>query len=166
MKPNETPPPADDQEANKPAGAGCMAQLVRLYDWLRFEESYGETIACGGIFPAKEIKVGQRWQGTGNHVVTVSRVRPIKSGDGEIIDHEVYYQWRDSSEEKSHSKLAFAFQCRYCLILPNAECIHPESKPTNSESMSFHRETHVKKTRAANEAKRKQNPIYQKTEML
>ena len=29
MKPNDTPPPADPQEANNAAGAGCMARLVR-----------------------------------------------------------------------------------------------------------------------------------------
>jgi hypothetical protein len=30
MKTNDTPPPADDPEANTAAGAGCMARLVRL----------------------------------------------------------------------------------------------------------------------------------------
>ena len=29
MKPENTPTPTDDPEANKPAGAGCMARLVR-----------------------------------------------------------------------------------------------------------------------------------------
>jgi hypothetical protein len=100
-----------------------LPRLVRLYNWLRVEEQHGETIACGGIFPANEIQRGQRWQGSGNHVVTVTQVRPIKSDEGDIIDYEVCYQWRDSSGDKSHRKLAFAFQCRYCLILPNTKDI-------------------------------------------
>ena len=128
MKTNDTPLPSDTPEANNAAGAGYMARLVRLYDWIRFEESYGETIACGGIFPAKEINVGQRWQSSGNHVVTVFRVSPVKSDAGKVIDREVHYRWHDSSGEKSHSKLAFAFQCRYCLILPNAKRTDPKNK--------------------------------------
>lgn len=91
-------------------------RLVRLYDWVRLEEQDGRTIVCGGILPAKEIRVGQEWVSTSNHVVTIYNVRPIKSHDGNIIDHEIYYSWG----KKISIKLSFAFQCRYCLIVQNS----------------------------------------------
>ena len=90
-------------------GEHSVDRLVRLYDWLRIEEQHGETIACGGIFPAGEIKAGQRWQGSGGCVVTVEIVN----------DRSVYYSWEERGAKKTHDKSHFAFQCRYCLILPN-----------------------------------------------
>ncbi len=38
-----------------------IPRLAKLYDWFRLEEQNGEMIACGGIFPAYEIKAGQRF---------------------------------------------------------------------------------------------------------
>jgi len=84
-------------------------RLVRLYNWLRLERHHDETIACGGIFPADEIKEGQRWQESSGHTVTVECVN----------DHSVYYSWRERGTKMTHDKAHFAFQCRYCLILPN-----------------------------------------------
>jgi hypothetical protein len=110
MKPNDTPQSQDPPEADNAAGAGCMTRLVGLYDWIRFEEHHGEIIACGGIFPADEIKEGQRWQGSSGHTVTVESVN----------DHSVYYSWVERGTKMTHNKSRFAFQCRYCLILPNS----------------------------------------------
>lgn len=103
-----TPIPNPD-ETKEPASVGCMARLVQLYNWIRFEEHHGETIACGGIFPAAEIKKGQRWQESSGHKVTIERVN----------DHSVYYSWVERGTKMTHDKAHFAFQCRYCLILPN-----------------------------------------------
>lgn len=86
-----------------------LPRLVRIYNWLRIEEHHGEMIACGGIFHAEEIKAGQRWQGSSGHTVTVDSVNA----------HSVYYSWVDRGTTVTHSKAHFAFQCRYCLILPN-----------------------------------------------
>lgn len=84
-------------------------RLVRLYDWLRVEQHHGKTIACGGIFPAEEIKEGQRWQGSSGHAVTVESVNA----------HSVYYSWIERGTKMTQDKAHFAFQCRYCLILPS-----------------------------------------------
>ena len=90
-------------------GEHSVDRLVRLYDWLRIEEYHGKTIACGGIFPPHEIKEGQLWQASGGGTVTVERVN----------DHSVYYSWEERGTKKTHDKSHFAFQCRYCLVLPN-----------------------------------------------
>lgn len=82
-------------------------RLVRLYGWLRIEEHHGRTIACGGIFPAEEVKAGQLWQDSCGGVVTVDRV----------CDHSVYYSWEGCGARKTYDKSHFAFQCRYCLVL-------------------------------------------------
>lgn len=94
---------------NTALGSNCQERLVRLYNWLRVEEHHGKMIACGGIFPAEEIKAGQQWQGSSGHTVTVDRVN----------DHSVYYSWVERGTTMTHDKAHFAFQCRYCLILPN-----------------------------------------------
>ena len=90
-------------------GEDSVDRFVRLYDWLRIEKQHGEMIACGGIFPAEEIKSGQRWQDSGGGAVTVESVN----------DHSVYYSWDERGTKKTHDKSHFAFQCRYCLILSN-----------------------------------------------
>lgn len=95
-----------------------VPRLVRLYDWLRVEEHHGNMIACGGIFPAEEIKAGQRWQGSSGHTVTV---------DG-VNEHSIYYSWIESGTTMTHNKEHFAFQCRYCLILPNIAGDTPEPR--------------------------------------
>jgi hypothetical protein len=86
-----------------------LPRLVRLYDWLRVEQHHGEVIACGGIFPSREIQEGQRWQGSSGHTVTVECVN----------GHSVHYSWVERGTKMTHDKAHFAFQCRYCLILPN-----------------------------------------------
>jgi hypothetical protein len=107
------------EKLNTETGEHSVDRLVRLYDWLRIEVWHGETIACGGIFPAEEIKAGQRWQGSGGGVVIVKSVN----------DHSVYYSWEEHGERREHDKLHFAFQCRYCLILPNTPAHGCDSVP-------------------------------------
>jgi hypothetical protein len=101
---------------NKAAPSVDVPRLVRLYDWLRVEQHHGKTIACGGIFPAEEIKEGQRWQGSSGHAVTVESVNA----------HSVYYSWIERGTKMTQDKAHFAFQCRYCLILPNVQSVPPE----------------------------------------
>ena len=91
-----------------------LPRLVRLYDWLRMEQHHGETIACGGIFPDEEIKEGQQWQGSSGQAVTIESVNA----------HSVYYSWVERGVKMPHDKSHFAFQCRYCLILPNVKVSH------------------------------------------
>lgn len=91
---------------------------------MRIEEHYGEKIVCDHIYKHDEIKVGQRWQGSSGNVVTVEKVKSIleHDEDGEVIDHVIHYYWYDSMGKKvTHNKLAFAFQCRYCLIIDEKE---------------------------------------------
>jgi hypothetical protein len=84
-----------------------LTRLAKLYDWLRMEWHNDQMIACGGIFPAYEIKAGQRWQGSSGHTVLVDKVDSFS----------VYYSWNEEGVKKTHKKSHFAFQCRYCLIL-------------------------------------------------
>lgn len=74
----------------------------------RIEQHHGRTIVCGYIFPLNEIKPGQEWQGSSGSVVTIESV----DADGWVT-----YWWTERGERKSHTKEAFAFQCRYCLVL-------------------------------------------------
>ena len=106
------------------APAVDVPRLVRKYPWLRIESQYGENIACGGIFPSNEIYEGQRWQGSSGIVVTVTALRDIEDA-GTVIDREIHYSWMQGETPMSHDKLAFAFQCRYCLILPNTKDMPP-----------------------------------------
>ena len=98
-------------------GADELQRLFLLYDWLRVEKQGDVSVACGGIFPASEIKKGQKWQGGTGNIVTVDRVRAFRTKDSAGVDHEIYYSWEESGGKKGHRKLAFAFQCRYCLVV-------------------------------------------------
>lgn len=71
---------------------------------MRIETHHGRQIVCGHIFGHDEIKVGQVWQGSsGSTVVVIER----------NADWVKYRQWDGST----HTKEAFAFQCRYCLVV-------------------------------------------------
>lgn len=94
-----------------------LDRLKRTYDWLRIEQQGSNHIACGGIFPPREIKPGQRWQGSSGHVVTVDLIEPAQS----FGEHWVTYSWEEKGARRTHDKTAFAFQCRYCLVLPEEE---------------------------------------------
>ena len=79
------------------------------------ERHYGRDIVVGHIFPAHEVEIGSVWQSSTGNTVTVT------ANDGEWIT----YQWAEAREVdgvmqtqiKSHEKLCFAFQCRYCLVV-------------------------------------------------
>lgn len=77
---------------------------------MRTELANGRWLLCGHILPNEQVKVGQVWAPAsgGNHTVTVVEV------SAEWVTYEGDYQAR-------HEKLIFAFQCRYCLVLPTAD---------------------------------------------
>lgn len=80
---------------------------------MRVEEVLGRYLLCGGIVPRERVQPGQTWAAAsgGNHTVTVDAV------DDEWID----YSWIENGTRKTHTKLNFAFQCRYCLVLDKPE---------------------------------------------
>lgn len=80
---------------------------------LRVETVHGRHLLCGGLIDNKHIKHGQAWAPAsgGNYTVTISGVR----------DEWVGYTWLENGVRKYHEKSAFAFQCRYCLVLETSE---------------------------------------------
>jgi hypothetical protein len=66
------------------------------------------------FFKAHEIQVGSRWIGSSGGIVTVEGFNSYGSTDPWI---EVVYSWQLNGEKFTHEKDAFAFQCRYCLIV-------------------------------------------------
>lgn len=79
---------------------------------MRVEEENGRYLLCGHIIKYDQIKPGQIWanaQGKGEVVV-------IRVEDG-----WVKYEWEVEGHLRSHEKLAFAFQCRYFLVLESSE---------------------------------------------
>jgi hypothetical protein len=64
----------------------------------------GKTIVRGHFISVREIVVGSEWMGSGGSIVTVDAVA------GEWVTYS-------STTQPSHKKLAFAFQCRYNLII-------------------------------------------------
>ena len=67
----------------------------------------GRAIITQYIFPVEDLVIGTRWASTGNTLVT------IESIGGEWVT----YSWFEGDSKKTHEKSAFAFQCRYCLVL-------------------------------------------------
>lgn len=76
---------------------------------MRTENHNGNWILCGAILPTNKIQPGQVWQSSGNSTVRVTAVR----------DGWVCYTWIENGSRRYHEKDAFAFQCRYCLVLPS-----------------------------------------------
>jgi len=76
----------------------------RLGGDLRIETHNGRRIVCGHIFHRTEIRVGQVWQGSSGSTVTVT----------DISDDWITYM---QSNGVPHTKDAFSFQCRYCLVV-------------------------------------------------
>lgn len=78
----------------------------------------GHKAVIGHIFKGKEIQPASRWVGVGGFTVTVEQVKCYPASDHEDEHwYEVYYSWEENSEKKVHHKEAFAFQCRYFLIV-------------------------------------------------
>jgi hypothetical protein len=80
---------------------------------VRTELIDGRWLLCGYILAKKDIKHDQVWAAAdgSNHTVTISAVR----------DDWVCYTWSEHGKAKYHEKTAFAFQCRYCLVLPRPD---------------------------------------------
>ena len=88
---------------------------------MRIENQCGNNIVCGHIFPADEIMPGQVWQASGGATVEIVSVN----------DGDVTYAWTEKGKRVDHTKASFAFQCRYCLIVPNAA---NHARSTNHEN--------------------------------
>lgn len=84
-------------------GSGPEVLLVRT------ENVNGRWLLCGAILPGDSISNGQLWAAASgaDHTVRVSGFR----------DGWVGYTWEERGARKYHEKEAFAFQCRYCLVL-------------------------------------------------
>ena len=76
---------------------------------MRIETVNGRNLVCGHFFPADELAVGQRWAPADGS----NREVKIVAVDGDWVE----YEWQDNGERKTHQKLAFAFQCRYCKVV-------------------------------------------------
>lgn len=82
---------------------------------LRVKSVHGRHLLCGGILNRKHLEIGQLWASAdgSNRTVEIIAVTP---GDW------VTYQWNNpDGTTTEHRKQAFAFQCRYCLVLPTNE---------------------------------------------
>lgn len=79
---------------------------------MRIEQNNNRYILCGVIIPADRIKAGQVWMGSSGGIVTV-----------ESVDDNswVTYSWDTPSGKQQHTKMQFAFQCRYCLVLGSTD---------------------------------------------
>ena len=77
---------------------------------MRVEEINGRFLLCGGMIPNSSIKPGQTWAPAdgSKRSITIESVK----------EDWVKYSWDQDNEYKTHQKLCFAFQCRYCLVLP------------------------------------------------
>lgn len=80
---------------------------------MRTELVNGRWLLCGCILPIEHIKHEQTWAAASGseHTVQISAVR----------DGWVCYSWREKGQVRYHEKDSFAFQCRYCLVLPTAD---------------------------------------------
>ena len=80
---------------------------------LRIETVHGRHLVCGGILPANCVRPGQTWASAdgSNRIVQVD----------EVGEDWVRYSWTENEVSKSHEKLAYSFQCRYCLVVPTSE---------------------------------------------
>lgn len=75
----------------------------------RIETQNGYRILCGTILPAHKLGVGQKWLSTGAKV-------PVEIVEVTVHNGDVWVTY-ESPLQKRHSKMAFAFQCRYCLVV-------------------------------------------------
>lgn len=77
---------------------------------MRVERVNNKYLLCGVILPLSKIQEGQEWAPASGAKGTVK----IILKDGEWITYSGELQ-------PAHSKLHYAFQCRYCLVLPSNE---------------------------------------------
>lgn len=80
---------------------------------MRTEKINGRWLLCGCILPKDKIKPGQVWaQADGTDRIV--RIAGVRTG-------WVCYTWADGGPLQYSEKEAFAFQCRYCLVLESPE---------------------------------------------
>lgn len=76
---------------------------------MRIETINGRHLLCGHIIKTDSIIPGQIWapaDGSDREV----KVEAVKDG-------WVSYSWKEGEQLVTHKKMAFAFQCRYCLVI-------------------------------------------------
>ena len=103
-----------------------MSHKNYLVDIPHLKQKYGEEIVgtqktknrevkiIRGILNVSDICPGQKWIDSGGNIVTICKVEEILMGN----DYMVTYTWMNGETQVYHEKLAFAFQCRYCLVVP------------------------------------------------
>jgi len=78
---------------------------------VRVELIHNRHLLCGHILKRDQLKPRQLWASSSGADRTV------------MVDHIhgdwVGYSWIEDGEVKNHTKDWFAFQCRYCLVLPS-----------------------------------------------
>ena len=80
---------------------------------MRVETINGRHLLCGHILREDQIERGQLWASADGSNRTV-RVEGVADG-------WVHYSWVEHGRVVNHEKDCFAFQSRYCLILPGAD---------------------------------------------
>jgi hypothetical protein len=109
-----------------------MSEKNYLVDIPQLKQKYGEEIIgtqktkngkveiVHGILSVSDIHPGQKWIGSGGSIVSVCKVEECLMGTNkyERTDYMVTYTWMKGETQVYHEKLAFAFQCRYCLVVP------------------------------------------------
>ena len=80
---------------------------------MRVELVKGRYLLCGAILMESQIAEGQVWAAADGSDRTVL----VESRRGDWVR----YSWVEGGVKKEHEKYAFAFQCRYCLVLDGPE---------------------------------------------
>lgn len=80
---------------------------------MRVELVHNRYLLCGCILDPALVKSGQVWAAAdgSNRTVTILHIK----------SDWVTYSWVVGDAQKQHQKSLFAFQCRYCLVLPTYE---------------------------------------------
>jgi hypothetical protein len=76
---------------------------------MRVEIVNGRKLLCGQILKPDQLAAGQTWAPASGSDYTVK----ITGIDGDLVR----YEWEEGGSVVSHEKDAFAFQCRYCLVM-------------------------------------------------
>jgi hypothetical protein len=74
---------------------------------MRVELHHGNYIVCGHIFPKEALKVGQKWQSSGGHIVEILEIN--------MYDDTTWVSYYN--DKMKHEKDQFSFQCKYCMIV-------------------------------------------------
>lgn len=80
---------------------------------MRVETVNGRHLLCGHILKREQLAIGQIWAPAsgGNYTVKIIAI------EGDWIT----YEWKELGQLTNYTKDWFAFQCRYCLVLPTPE---------------------------------------------